>query len=126
MNGRHQNWLTWLDLALVAVLAAALAHWTWVFSAPAAVAASTYVTPAGEDAVRLRGLFGVPGAAPGALRLVGVVSPERAVFALQGDKARAVRAGEAIVPGTLLREVHRDHVIVERDGARQRLGLGGR
>lgn len=118
-----------IDLALVAALAVTLAWWTWALAAPAAVAAPAYAAPAAldaADAARLRGLFGAPRAAPaaaGPLRLVGVIAPGRAVFALQGEKPRAARPGEEIVPGTILREVHRDHVVVERNGALERLGL---
>jgi general secretion pathway protein C len=118
-----------LDAALVAALAVTMAYWTWVLVAPAAVAASSYAAPAALDAAaaaRMRALFGAPRAAPaaaGPLRLVGVVAPSRAVFALQGGKPRAARPGEEIVPGTILREVHRDHVVVERNGALERLGL---
>jgi general secretion pathway protein C len=118
-----------LDFALVAALAATLAWWTWALAAPAAVAAPSYAAPAAleaADAARLRGLFGAPRAAPaaaGPLRLVGVVSPRQALFALQGEKPRAARPGEEIVPGTILREVHRDHAVVERNGTVERLGL---
>ena len=118
-----------LDAALVAALAVATAYWTWALAAPAAVAAPSYAAPAATDAAaaaRLRALFGAPRAAPaaaGPLRLVGVASPGQAVFALQGEKPRAARPGEEIVPGTILREVHGDHVVVERNGALERLGL---
>jgi len=116
-----------LDFALVAALAATLAWWTWALAAPAAVAAPSYAAPAvleAADAARLRGLFGAPrAAAAGPLRLVGVVSPRQALFALQGEKPRAARPGEEIVPGTILREVHRDHAVVERNGTVERLGL---
>lgn len=118
-----------LDAALVAALAVTMAYWTWVLAAPAAVAASSYSAPAAPDAAaaaRMRALFGAPRAAPaaeGPLRLAGVVAPSRAVFAVQGAKPRAARPGEEIVPGTILREVHRDHVVVERNGALERLGL---
>lgn len=133
MKGQHKNWLgphAVLDLALAAALALTLAHWTWALGAPAAVAAPSYAAPAAlaaADAARLRGLFGAPRAATpaaaGPLRLVGVVAPSQAVFALQGGKPRAARPGEEIVPGSILREVHRDHVVVERNGAVERLGF---
>jgi len=119
-----------LDLALAAALAATLAWWTWALAAPAAVAASSYAAPAAPaaaDGARLRNLFGAPRAATpaaaGPLRLVGVASPRQAIFALQGEKPRAARPGEEIVPGTILREVHRDHAVVERGGVLERLGL---
>ena len=151
MNSRLKNWLRGgaafflLEVALVAALAAMAAHWTWIFVAPAAIGPSAYATPsfsaAGDGAPR-RNLFG---AAHGAqaetassvnLKLVGVASPMaarqggRAVFVLEGGKSKAARSGESIAPGTILREVHPDHVLLERNGALERLTLerrnGGR
>ncbi len=149
MNGRLKNWLRGgalffvLDVALVAALATLLAHWTWVFVAPAAIGPSAYATPslAAGDGAPKRHLFG---AAHGAqaeavssskLKLVGVASPTarqggRAVFVLESGKSKAARSGESIAPGTTLREVHPDHVLVERNGALERITLerrnGGR
>ena len=150
MNGRLKNWLRGdalyflLDVALVAALAATMAHFTWVFVAPAAIGASAFATSsragAGDDALK-RNLFGAArGAESGAassskLKLVGVASLPareggRAVFVLENGKSRQARSGESIVPGTLLREVHPDHVLVERNGAVERVTLerrnGGR
>jgi hypothetical protein len=45
------------------------------------------------------------------------------VFVLDNGKSKAARAGESIVPGTVLREVHPDHVLLERGGATERLAL---
>lgn len=132
MKGRHKNWLKiphhLLDLALVAALACTMAWWTWALAAPAAVAAShaAPAAPSEEDLARARTLFGAARAAPaanGALRLVGVASPGAAVFARQGGKPAAARPGDEVVPGTLLREVHEDHVLVERNGVLERLAL---
>jgi general secretion pathway protein C len=147
MNGRPKNWLkgeAWyllLELALVVALAATLAHWTWALFAPKAIGASLHAARAssGGDGAVKRNLFGASGEAliesASKLRLVGVASPAspaagRAVFVLDNGKSRAARAGESIAPGTVLREVHPDHVLLERGGAMERLTLerknGGR
>jgi len=131
MYGRLKNWLGGggayflLELALIAGVAATAAHFTWVFLAPPAIGASSYATPAAArvDVAGARELFGTPPRARGPLRLVGIVAPDSAIFALEGGKSRATRAGEAIVPGAILKEVHRDYVLVERNGAAERLGL---
>lgn len=143
MNSRLKNWLRGgaafflLEVALVAALAAAAAHWTWVFVAPAAIGPSAYATPslsAARDGAPKRHLFGAAhGAQPEAvssskLKLVGVASPAarrggRAVFVLESGKSKAARSGESVAPGTILREVHPDHVLVERDGALERITL---
>ncbi len=150
MNSRLKNWLRGgaafflLEVALVAALAAMAAHWTWIFVAPAAIGPSAYATPslsaAGEGAPR-RNLFGVAHgaqaetASSAKLKLVGVASPTarqggRAVFVLEGGKSKAARSGESVAPGAILREVHPDHVLLERNGALERLTLerrnGGR
>ena len=135
MNGRPKNWLrggalfSLLDVALVAALAATAAYWTWALAAPAAVASSVHATPARADpggAMVRTGLFGAPqrAAAAGAkLRLVGIASPARAVFVLESGKAATARAGEAIAPGAVLRAVHPDHALVERNGVLERVAL---
>jgi hypothetical protein len=146
MNGRLKNWLkggalfSALDVALVAALAATCAYWTWAFVAPPSVAASAHASAsqaASPERPLERNLFGAGGAAPGgaSLKLVGVASPRhpddgRAVFVLDNGRSKAARTGESIVPGVTLREVHPDHVLVERGGAMERLTLerrnGGR
>lgn len=133
MNGRLKNWLGGggpyflLELALIAGLAALLAHFAWVFLAPSAIGAASYAPPAAAPAEPAfgRDLFGTAprAAARGALRLVGIASPDSAIFTLEGGKSRTARAGEAIVPGAILKEVHRDHVLVERNGTAERLAL---
>jgi general secretion pathway protein C len=148
MNGRPKNWLkgeAWfflLELALAVALAATLAHWTWALLAPKAVGASLHAARAsssGGDGAIKRNLFGASGEAliesATKLRLVGVASPAspgagRAVFVLDNGKSRAAQTGESIAPGTVLREVYPDHVLLERGGAMERLTLerrnGGR
>jgi len=148
MNGRLKNWLeggalvSALDVALVAALAAMAAYWTWAFVAPPVIGASVHASASqarASDRSSKRNLFGASAgaAAPSgaSLKLVGVASPRdpdtgRAVFVLDNGKSKAARSGESIVPGVTLREVHPDHVLVERGGAMERLTLerrnGGR
>jgi len=60
------------------------------------------------------------------VRLMGVMaaSGERrghAVLRLDGKKTVAVLQGEEVEPGVRLAEVHVDHVVLERNGARETL-----
>ena len=122
-----------LTLASVALLGVVLAYWTWIGFAPpaeprAGVAPiqTSGVAPAGE-------IFGVEqrqqtAAAPTgiAIRLLGVVAatgsqPGYAVVQLDAKRILAVPEGNEIDPGVRLAEVHPDHVILERGGARERL-----
>jgi type II secretion system (T2SS) protein C len=138
MAGRFKNTLQrWLhagsaalalDLALIAALAAAAAYGTWVLLAPRAKAAPAL----GEQARALeapspaaRRLFGASSApqaaASGAVRLIGVVSPSRALFTENG-RPRAAAVGES-VGELVVREIHPDHVVVSRRGELERLVL---
>ena len=144
MNGRLKNWLRGgrpyflLDVALLSALALTLAHWTWTFFAPAPIAAPAVhagdeMELSGYEAARQ--LFGAaqgalaPAIAPAAkLRLVGIAAPSaqeegRAIFALENGKSRIALAGDDVFPGLVLREVHPDHVLIERDGLTERIGL---
>src|SRR5678816_1444585 len=137
MAGRFKNTLQrWLhagsaalalDLALIAALAAAAAYGTWVLLAPRAKAAPAL----GEQARALeapspaaRRLFGAAApqaAASGPVRLIGVVSPSRALFSENG-RPRAAAVGES-VGELVVREIHPDHVVVSRRGELERLVL---
>lgn len=146
MIGRLKNWLGGgalyflLDLALIAAIAATLAHWTWVALTPRASAAPAVAKrsdlPAAGTKVRPN-LFGqAHGAAADAalgskLRLVGVLSPGvqgagRAIFALENGKSTTVATGGTITSGVVLREVHPDHVLVSHNGAIERFRLDRR
>lgn len=118
-------------VALVLALAWLLAHWTWVFVAPAPRAA----TPAAAGDVdfdAIARLFGAgpPSAAPAAsgLRLKGVIAPTpgveaSAIFAGPGGRDVAVYLDGEVQPGVKLVEVHPDHAIVARAGVRERVEL---
>lgn len=114
-----------LDLALVAALAATAAYWTWQLAAPPALAASAHALPAPAAEVSKPALFGAsqPALATARIRLVGVVAPERALFRMENGKVAAARAGDALAPGLVLREVHAGHALVERNGVLERFAL---
>lgn len=141
MNGRLKNWLEGdavyflLELSLVVALAVMLAHWTWTFAAPASLAAPARAVQAANPKIHVpRGLFGGGNEPAGAetvasdLRLVGVISGPggRAMFKAKGAAPRVAGAGESVAPGILLKEVHADHVVLDKDGALERLKLDRR
>ena len=121
--------------ALVLVLAFQLAHWTWVFFAPAEVAA----IPEGAPAINLGAvakLFGAdaPKSSSGAvaslsgLRLKGVIAPDAgpaasAIFSTGAGRDLAVFVDSEVQPGVRLAEVKPDYVIVSRAGVRERIDL---
>jgi general secretion pathway protein C len=118
-------------IALTLLLAYQLAHWTWVFVAPAPVAN----VPDGDPSVNLPAiarLFGaeIPStqASSSGLRLKGVIAPRAgnaasAVFSTGSGKDIAVYVGREVQPGVKLSEVQPDHVIVSRSGKRERIDL---
>jgi general secretion pathway protein C len=118
-------------VALTLVLAYQLAHWTWVFIAPAQVAP----LPDGDPAVNLPAiakLFGaeIPTtqASSTGLRLKGVVAPRAgtaasAIFSTGSGKDIAVYVGREVQPGVKLAEVQPDYAIVTRSGKRERIDL---
>lgn len=139
-----EGWVLLLESALVAALAVALAHWTWVALAPRAVSVSSLPAEA-EDyrpgAIAQRHLFGESreGMAGGEevrssalrLKILGVFSRRdpragRAILSLDGGKPAMVTAGEAVAAGVVLHEVHPDHVLVRRAGVIERVDLDRR
>jgi general secretion pathway protein C len=120
-------------VALTLVLAFQLAHWTWVFIAPAEIARIPDADP-GVDMGAIAKLFGAAapsstvGASTSGLRLKGVVAPDggpiaSAIFSTGGGRDIAVFVDREISPGLKLLEVKPDHVIVSRNGARERIDL---
>jgi general secretion pathway protein C len=120
-------------LAALALLGVVLAYWTWAWLAPPAAARAPAVAEAAAAASSAGGLFGNakqgPGAAApaaGSVRLMGVVAATagrrgHAVLRLDAKKTLAVLQGEEIEPGLRLAEVHVDHIVLERNGARETL-----
>lgn len=130
-----------LTFAALALLGLILAYWTWAWLAsrpePRAQAAMQTdgrgaASAAGPTQAALA-LFGDAqrdriGAAPAAnaLRLLGVVAasgtrPGYAVLRLDAKKTVAVLQGAEVEPGLRLVEVHVDHIVLERNGARETL-----
>ena len=116
------------NLAALALLGVVLAYWSWAWLAPSATPrAPAAVDPAGRTSFA-GGLFravkegaGAPGAASGTIRLVGIVWPGHALLRLDAKNTVAVLQGEDVEPGLRLAEVHVDHVVLERNGARETL-----
>lgn len=143
---RATRWPDLLEFALLAVLAVALAQWTWIALTPRPIAASAHSALAGAsasghaEASVKRHLFGAgtmglvpqPGAVPASsLRLLGVISPGtagkgRAIFVSESGARRVANAGETLSAGVVLKEVHAGHVVVTREGAVERIVLDRR
>ncbi len=124
-----------LTLAALALLGIVLAYWTWAWFAPrpeprALVSAETGGRTAAAAALFGRAQRGANAAAPTgiAVKLLGVVaaSPGRRGYALVESEPRQVivaSEGQDIGPGLRLAEIHADHVVLERNGARETLAL---
>ena len=121
------------NFAALALLGVVLAYWSWGWLAPSPVPrAPPAVEPAGRIS-SASGLFrtvkegsGIAAAGSGAIRLVGIVAASgarhgHAVLRLDAKKTVAVEQGEEVEPGLRLAEVHVDHVVLERNGARETL-----
>jgi type II secretory pathway component PulC len=121
---------TLLLAALVVVLAWQLAYWTWRFVAPPQLAPAAASSAADVDLDLVARLFGAShgGANAGSLRLKGVVAPTpgtvaAAIFAGPNGRDVAVLPGGDVASGVKLAEVFPDHVIVTRNGVRERIDL---
>jgi general secretion pathway protein C len=123
-----------LTTILVVALGLQLAWWGWHFLLPApTIIASNPSTGAASDDISLaRRLFGGGDGAPAEasasdIRLKGVfavdgVTLSAAVVNWSG-KDQAVRMGQELMKGATLAEVHADHIIVARNGGRERIEL---
>jgi hypothetical protein len=136
-----QGWVVLLEFTLVAALAVTLAYWTWVALAPPATAAPAIGVEAEHQrpgAIVQRHLFGAAreGMAGGEsssgstlrLKVLGVFArgepgAGRAIVALDNGRPVTVSAGDGIVAGIVLQEVHPDHVLVLRAGVIERINL---
>lgn len=128
----------WPAIAAIA-LGIMLARWTWILLAPASMAAlppADTTTSAEAEKVFGEATSGAAGAGaeilPGA-QLVGVFAPAGnaadgagfAVVQLDEKHQAGVALGAEVAPGVILREIHADHVVLERDGITQQLNLEG-
>ena len=117
------------NLAATALLGALLAYWSWVWFGPAPAPRAPAALAAGGAAHAAGTLFGTAKqgtAGSGAIRLLGVVAASaegrgHAVLRLDGKQTVAILQGEDIGPGLRLAEVHADHVVLDRNGARESL-----
>jgi general secretion pathway protein C len=117
------------NLAAAALLGVVLAYWSWAWLAPPAAArapAAAELSGAG-GASAAGGLFGTAteaAAASSNVRLMGVLAASsgrrgQAVMRLDAKQTVAVLEGEEVEPGLRLAEVHVDHIVLERNGARE-------
>jgi general secretion pathway protein C len=115
--------------AALALLGVVLAYWSWAWLAPPAAARAPAAFETTSKALSAGGLFGGAkqgAASSSAVRLMGLVAASgdrrgHAVLRLDAKKIVAVLQGEEVEPGLRLAEVHVDHVILERNGARETL-----
>jgi general secretion pathway protein C len=129
-----------LNLLLLLVLAALLAHWTWRFAAPvpplpASGAHADIKLGTLMASLQAAHLFGVAQGRADAveqatsldLKLRGVFAalgwqPAMAILGVDGQD-QAVSTGYEVVPGVVLDAVAPDHVILLNHGVRERLDL---
>lgn len=118
--------------AAFALLSLVLAYWAWAWLAPSPAPRAPAAAETAGRASSAGALFGSAkdgaGAAmsAGEVLLMGVVAesdgrPGHAVLRLGAKKTVAVPQGGDIASGLRLAEVHADHVILERNGARETL-----
>lgn len=139
---RRAAWLgAPLNLLLLLLLAALLAHWTWRFAAPvpllpAGVVRADINRDAELAGLRAAHLFGAAQGVAGApveqvtslnLKLRGVFAalagqPAMAILGVDGQD-QAVATGFEVVSGVVLDTVGADHVILLNHGVRERLDL---
>jgi hypothetical protein len=116
------------------VLGVLLARWSWILFAPHSVAVP--VASPQEPAMETGQLFGATEAQAAThdgwvnATLVGVFAPSSntpgfAVLMLDGKDQLGLALGESTPSGAKLVEIHPDHVVLERAGARQRVALAG-
>lgn len=123
-----------LTLAAAVLLGVVLAYWTWVWFAPrtqpraepAAVKSGSVATAGAIFGVAQRKQEASAPATGIAIRLLGVVAAAGdrdgyAVVQLEAKEIVAVPEGEEVAPGIRIAEVHPDHVILDRGGARETL-----
>ena len=121
-------------MAFVATLTAAsllgvvAAYWSWAWLAPVPAPRAPPAAEAAPQTSSAHGLFGSAKSisSASAVRLTGVVAASggrrgHAVLRLDGKKTVAVLQGEDVEPGLRLAEVHADHIVLERNGARETL-----
>jgi len=139
----RERWPDALTLLALALLCWVLARWTWVLLAPAPpvaplpAPAPIDLQAALDEVLRARLFSSQPvaeppaAAAPRDLQLAGILAtaPRGGGWAVLqvGSKAQQVAiAGSEIAPGVVLDQVFTDHVVVRRQGNRERIDLSRR
>jgi general secretion pathway protein C len=123
--------------AAFALLGVVLAYWTWAWLAPPPEPRAPAAAQTAGSVEAAYGLFGsaqrnANGAASTgiAATLLGIVAASGsgaarqsgyAVLRLDAKKTVAVLQGAEVEPGLRLVEVHVDHIVLERNGARETL-----
>ena len=140
----RERWPDAVTFLALALLCWVLAKWTWVVLAPAApvlpppTPAPIDLQAALDDILRAK-LFSEPASAEPApatssrrdVQLAGVfaTAPQGrgwAVLQLEGKNQQVAASGAEIAPGVVLDQVFGDHVVVNRQGNRERLDLARR
>jgi general secretion pathway protein C len=124
------------SLVLAVALVASLTDWVLTFSGRRAATLPLKNLPAGEvetraqpvDPAAIARLLGASASTAGNIRALGVMAEGStgrgiALIGIEGQPARAVRAGETIAPGIVLAEVQRDSVVIDRSGAMQQIRI---
>jgi general secretion pathway protein C len=119
-----------LTLAALVLLGCVLAYWTWTWFGPRPEPRVAAVTQPRVQVAAANKLFGVAPAAavPAAMavRLLGVAATApggrgHAIVQLDARQTVVARVNDEIGPGLRLAEIHPDHVVLERNGTRERL-----
>jgi general secretion pathway protein C len=118
------NWPLWGGLLAMLLLA----KHAWVLFAPAEHAVPG--TTVAAQSAQAEQLFGVVSTATASaslngIRPIGIFAHSKKGFAVMQTETGQVGVGmgEQVVPGVRLVETHPDHVILERNGIRQRVDL---
>jgi len=140
----RERWPDAVTLLALALLCWVLARWTWVLFAPAAPVVVPAAPPpvdiqaALDEILRARLFSGeaapeapIAGTARRDVQLAGVfaTAPQGrgwAVLQLEGKAQQVAANGTEIAPGLLLDQVFGDHVVVTRQGTRERIDLARR
>ena len=132
-NGLYPRLAT---VCLAIFLVVSVTDWALTFTARRVPSEPVRTLPANETEIRARSvdtatvarLFGAAADTGTNIRALGVMAEGStgrgiALMGVEGKPPRAVRAGEAIVPGVILAEVRRDGVVLNRSGAMQQIRL---
>lgn len=137
----HNKWPDLLTAALVVLLCWQLAHWTWVFIAPAPSAPaqpSPSLNPENIlETVRAAHLFGTANGnkpsetqslTPLNLKLSGVFAltgkrPALAIINVDQKGDLPFQVGDSVLPEVRLEQVNPDHVVLRRSGKLEKLLL---